>query len=142
SSNFAILHDGDAERTEKLSELLEWPEARRLLRVCYSGPRYDRNCGCCPKCLGTALAFRSLGREAECFWSPIGDTAIGTLLSSTGNAFRRRTQELALSEAEARGLSGTWLEDLRRAVHRNRGRRALDRFLAARALRRVRSEVP
>ncbi|MFN2568390.1 MAG: hypothetical protein ABR564_02170, partial [Candidatus Dormibacteria bacterium] len=46
SSNFAILHDGDAERTEKLSELLEWPEARRLLRVCYSGPRYDRNCGC------------------------------------------------------------------------------------------------
>ncbi len=62
SDRLRVMTDGeDAGRMDKAVLLSEWPEAMRRLRVCFLSERRDRNCGECPKCVLTALAFMASG---------------------------------------------------------------------------------
>jgi hypothetical protein len=60
SGSFQIIHDAAQYRRDtKLKKLEQWPQAFRNLRVCWSAPRKDENCGRCIKCILTALAALS-----------------------------------------------------------------------------------
>ncbi|MCG5512086.1 hypothetical protein [Ectothiorhodospira shaposhnikovii] len=53
-----MRHDGcDFDRTEKVYWLAKNTKASEYLRVCWEGPRPDRNCGECEKCIRTMLNF-------------------------------------------------------------------------------------
>jgi hypothetical protein len=58
-------------RFEKLSMLVEWPEALRILKACYwrEIPAESLNCGRCEKCIRTMLGLLALGglRDATSF---------------------------------------------------------------------------
>ncbi|MBX9951231.1 MAG: hypothetical protein K2Y39_18835 [Candidatus Obscuribacterales bacterium] len=59
SHRIAILHDGaETGRGAKMAALRGWPEAYDDLRICWSAPNKDENCGTCGKCALTLLGFR------------------------------------------------------------------------------------
>ena len=81
SRRFAIVHDGAASsRLEKVRALSEWPAAKEL-RFCFRRTPADANCGQCLKCILTALEFKCVGVEPECFDAPISDAQIVETLS-------------------------------------------------------------
>ncbi len=58
SNALDIRYDGAGwMRPEKSAAVANWPDAMRLMRVCWEGPELDRNCGHCSKCVSTALGF-------------------------------------------------------------------------------------
>jgi hypothetical protein len=59
------LHGLEATRWDKLSFLLNHPEALRSLKVCFD-ENTDGNCGRCPKCLGTMIMLSCLGVLSAC----------------------------------------------------------------------------
>ncbi len=68
SDQLQIIHTGaDASRTAKLESLIESPEVRSTLRVCFGDPQFDpetggvRNCGQCEKCVRTIVSLDILG---------------------------------------------------------------------------------
>jgi hypothetical protein len=142
SQTFQIIHDGDAHRMGKVAGVAVWPEARRFLRVCWAGPRNDRNCGRCRKCLGTAMAFRALGLEPECFEQQIGDDdLVAGATWPEREAFTRLSQFFTLEAADARGIEGDWVRALRETVGGDKERRLLDRAESWRAARQAASIV-
>jgi hypothetical protein len=60
SKSFTVSHDGSGTiRGEKLAALAKWREGFDNLRVCFSAPERDKNCGICPKCVMTLILCRS-----------------------------------------------------------------------------------
>jgi len=60
SKTFPISHDGSGTfRGDKLAAVAQWPEAFQNLRVCWSAPERDKNCGICPKCVMTLILCHS-----------------------------------------------------------------------------------
>ncbi len=67
SRNYAIFHDGAIwNRGSKLYHLREWQTAYERIRVCYSNPKKDQNCGHCGKCLVTLLLVNMLQLPVPC----------------------------------------------------------------------------
>lgn len=126
SESFAIRHHGaGATRTEKLQELASWPEAMDSLRVCWSGPRNDRNCGTCRKCVTLALMCRSLGIEPRFFDGPISERTIMTMVRrAPGDDFSAEYRRLTLEAATRRGIDEPWVRSIRWTLRRHRLRRA------------------
>jgi hypothetical protein len=135
--HFTIVHDGGGvSRLEKIQALSTWPEALAELRVCWQGPRSDRNCGRCEKCVRTILEFRVLGLGLpSCFDRDGQDVDILRLL-------RLRPAQLTylahvLAEARRRRLRGSWVHALQVTLALNRARLRL----ADAGLRRLRSST-
>ena len=126
SESFPIRHHGaGATRTEKLQALASWPEAMDSLRVCWSGPRNDRNCGTCRKCVTLALMCRSLGIEPRFFDGPISDRAIMTMVRrAPADDFSAEYRRLTLEAATRRGIDEPWVRSIRWTLRRHRLRRA------------------
>jgi hypothetical protein len=122
SESFAIRHHGaGATRTEKLQALASWPEAMDSLRVCWSGPRNDRNCGTCRKCVTLALMCRSLGIEPRFFDGPISERAIMTMVRrAPGDDFSAEYRRLTLEAATRRGIDEPWVRSIRWTLRRHR----------------------
>lgn len=67
SRNFSIFHDGAIwNRGSKLYHLREWQTAYERIRVCYSNPKKDQNCGRCGKCLVTLMLISMLQLPTPC----------------------------------------------------------------------------
>jgi len=124
SDSFRILHDGAAYiRREKIREISKWPEALKLLRVCYEGVEHDRNCGKCEKCIRTILSFRVMGLKLpECFEQDVRDDQILALTKLRG-AILYYLEEI-LYQAKISSISESWVNALDKCVKKNR--RALD----------------
>lgn len=126
SESFEIRHDGaGATRTEKLQALASWPEAMDSLRVCWSGPRNDRNCGTCRKCVTLALMCRSLGIEPRFFDEPISERAVMTTVrAAPADEHIAEYRRLTLEAATRRGIDERWVRSIRWTLRRHRLRRA------------------
>src|SRR5262249_46206734 len=62
TGGFQVVHDAAAfGRAAKLRSVADWPEAYNNLRVCWSAPRKDENCGRCGKCVMTVLSSLYFG---------------------------------------------------------------------------------
>ena len=62
SQRLQIVHEGlRFSRQQKITELLQWPEAIDNLRVCAFDGRDDYNCGTCEKCVRTRLGLLGAG---------------------------------------------------------------------------------
>lgn len=62
SAAVPLWHDGSAfTRVDKILAIAPHAAVRRTLRVCWEGPRLDRNCGHCFKCVVTQAALRLAG---------------------------------------------------------------------------------
>lgn len=67
SRNFSIYHDGAIlNRGYKMYHLREWRIAYERIRVCYSNPKKDQNCGLCGKCLVTLTLISMLKLPTPC----------------------------------------------------------------------------
>jgi hypothetical protein len=126
SATFEIVHDGDVLKVPKISELVAWPEARRLVRVCWAAA--DHNCGRCRKCMGTAIYFRAFGVEPECFDGPMGDDELLELLhvNREKSVAGRMWHPHALRELDRRGIDAPWVRELRRQVREDEPKRLLE----------------
>ena len=72
SSLVSYLHDGaHANKLDKVDVVSSHSAVCEQLRVCWSGPRHDSNCGHCFKCVATQACFWLAGVEAPpAFGSP------------------------------------------------------------------------
>ncbi len=62
SQRLQVVHEGlRFSRQQKITELLEWPDAINNLRVCAFDGRDDYNCGTCEKCVRTRLGLLGAG---------------------------------------------------------------------------------
>jgi hypothetical protein len=137
SGTFDVVHDGDVDKMDKFAELVAWPEAVRLVRVCWVGS--DRNCGRCRKCMGTAIYFRAFGSGAECFEPPIGDDELLELLhvNREKGVAGRKWHPIALLELDRRGIDAPWVQELRRQVRDDEPLRLREAFEAWSAARQA-----
>jgi hypothetical protein len=111
SESFQVVHDGAAlDKLGKISQIREWPEALKYLRVCLDG-HYARNCCRCVKCMKIILLFRLLGLGLpECFEQDISD----------GEILRLRFQSLGdinslkhvVQQARSASISASWVSAL------------------------------
>jgi hypothetical protein len=127
SGTVEIVHDGAAyERFDKVAALLEWPEALEHLRVCLQDPHRDRNCGTCPKCMITQLAFRVLDVVPGCFESFPTDAEFAAWAGSLPSLplYEQEAQTI-LDRAAARGIHAPWVRPLARRVQMIRTKRAI-----------------
>ena len=63
TSRTEIIHDSaELTRTQKIKRIIETPPFSDSLQVCWRYP--SSNCGCCPKCVRTALAFHMYGESS------------------------------------------------------------------------------
>jgi hypothetical protein len=127
SGTVEIVHDGAAyERFDKVAALLEWPEALEHLRVCLQDPHRDRNCGTCPKCMITQLAFRVLDVVPGCFEPFPSDAEFAAWAGSLPSLplYEQEAQTI-LDRATARGVRAPWIRPLARRVQVIRTKRAI-----------------
>lgn len=112
---FDIVHYGShASRMQKLSVVGRWEAAARRLRVCWQGPRLDRNCGYCSKCVLTHLGMWAHGLDAPCFDVPLSADLVGKALGDGPLALLDWMDvHCILTEALGRGLDAPWVSVLR-----------------------------
>jgi hypothetical protein len=123
SDRLRVITDGEdvLGRLDKAPLLSEWPAAMRGLRVCSLSARRDRNCGACPKCILSALAFLANGLPLP-----------STLRRPTRGRLRRlplraawevRVIQNVLERARSAGVAGQpWCAALRDGIRWNEGR--------------------
>lgn len=139
SDSFRIVPDGAAfERADKIRVLAGWSEFLHEARVCWQGPRRDRNCCVCEKCVRNILTFRALGLGLPpCFERDVEDEQIRRLRPGEEKRAAIRYGGLA-ALANASGSAGPWAEVLENrlaSVRRERRSRIL------RLVRRLKSAV-
>ena len=124
SDRFTIRYDGATQtRPGKAAAVAAWPEAMEHMRVCWSGPQLDRNCGACRKCVGTAICFAAAGVPLPPALSiPDLAAAIRAMAASPMNAYGSRRVEGALALARARGIDAPWMEAAAEWVARSKPR--------------------
>jgi hypothetical protein len=122
SREFTIVHDGaNSSRLDKVRALGDWPGALKDLRFCWQNKPPDANCGHCLKCILTALEFKCIGIEPECFITPITDSTIVEGLSRYisdphGDICFREVLDTALVQR----MAEPWLPALHDAIQRLR----------------------
>ncbi len=141
SGQFQIENDGSGfTRVEKVALVAGYPAGCRNLRVCWEGPRKDRNCCRCEKCIRTILDFRvASGTLPPCFET---DATLDQV-----RALRPRNEVQAyflrqiVDHAREAGRSGEeWvrvLEQRLRALRSRRLRKAVSRACRAETRRLV-----
>jgi hypothetical protein len=67
SDSTAIVHDGcDAGRLEKIRFIAKFPIVLETLRVCFTNPQNQYNCGRCEKCVRTMIGLHIAGALQNC----------------------------------------------------------------------------
>lgn len=144
SDAFAVVHDGcGAHRVAKVAALAAWPDLVAALRFCWAGPRLDRNCGRCLKCVTMAMILRVLDLPTTCFDEVPSDDAIGAVLrSSTPHGFTHTYNQPILDLAVERDLPDPWVPILRNRLRRARLSPAIDTLVepVRRRVQSVRSQ--
>lgn len=149
SEFFRIVPDGAGfERSEKIRLLGGWKEFRRDVRVCWEGPKKDRNCCVCEKCIRNILTFRALGLDLpSAFERDVDEKLLRSL--SPGPEVRATIRYGSLAKiAEESGAAGPWVKTLEKrlaAVRRARTSRVVRmanraRYYAGRAVARLKGE--
>lgn len=115
-----VRHDGAGfSRTEKIAELVRYPEILPNLRVCYQARGGVKNCGKCEKCIRTYFSFCAAGHaDPNCFaTNPTSWQRRLVIVRS-----RRQLAELENIEQFARRnrVRGAWLGELQFAIRLNR----------------------
>jgi len=143
SDAFAIVHDGcGAHRVTKVAALAAWPDLLAALRFCWMGPRFDRNCGQCLKCVTMAMILRVLDLPTTCFDEAPGDEVICSVLRQSGtHGFTATYNQPILDLAVERDLQGPWVPVLRNRLRRARLGPAVDTLVDP-VRRRVASARP
>ena len=118
SSGFEIAHDGAYySRFEKLTFLVQWPEAMDSLRVCLVHPRHDRNCGVCDKCMLTLAELRVIGVEPACFErSPTADELVAWARRLPRRGIFLSEAAVIVREAAERDVVEPWVRALARRI--------------------------
>jgi hypothetical protein len=119
SESFQVVHDGAAlDKLGKISQIREWPEALKYLRVCYVG-HYVGNCCRCFKCAKIILIFRMLGLGLpECFEQDISDGEI--LRLRFPNRDDIHSGEKFVEQVKAASIRASWLRALEFSILINR----------------------
>jgi hypothetical protein len=108
-----IVHEGAGySRTEKVEFIAKHAAIARCLKVCWEGPKPDRNCGSCEKCVRTRLNFMAVGMpEPGCFDTRFDIPMVDSLTPRNEGQFIELASILAY--AESRSLHREWLSRLR-----------------------------
>jgi hypothetical protein len=122
SAGFSIVNDGGAySRSEKARAIATWDEAMRGLRVCWQGPRKDRNCGKCSTCVWTALCFAVEGvPQPESLPVPSLVPAVEGLAHERLSPGALEILRKFVADARAREVDYPWVDALDRVVRRQR----------------------
>jgi hypothetical protein len=122
-----IVHDGAGfSRTEKVAYIANNRTASKVLKVCWEGKEYDKNCGDCEKCIRTQANFLAVGvTQPPCFDAPLNLRQIKTISLTSDLACAEL--ESIIAYAQAKGITGKWLQSLQARVraYRSPGRRQL-----------------
>lgn len=121
SERMSIFHDGaETGRGAKMAALLAWPEAYEDLRICWSAPNKDENCGTCGKCALTLLGFRFKKLPLpKSFPKGLSEAMIESLeLDESHLSAAETLLRFALREPE----QAPWVAALRKCVGHNRKR--------------------
>jgi hypothetical protein len=120
TSAFKVVPDGAAyQRIDKVRAMSGWEELRNDLRVCWQGPRKDRNCCACEKCIRTILTFRVLDLGLPpCFEKDVSDKQIMALRSLREPVMNCEYQPV-LELAQQKGLHEPWVKALDRRLWLN-----------------------
>jgi hypothetical protein len=106
SGALEVRHEGATRaRLQKLAAVLDWPEARAALRVCWQdvGDDGPMNCGRCRKCVRTRLAVEALGRLGDAPTLPAEPLGLGDLDACAVDALTVPFYEALLGPLRARG---------------------------------------
>ncbi|HEY9869522.1 MAG TPA: hypothetical protein V6D08_10190, partial [Candidatus Obscuribacterales bacterium] len=127
SGSFQIVHDGAGyTRSQKLDTVAAWREGFRNLRVCWSAPRQDENCGRCGKCVLTLVALMIGGLpQPESFAGASPTEALRQLRNL--DAEHTEMFEYARDRARRGGLDRRLMWELERCAWYNRTRLRLER---------------
>ena len=130
SGRFEIIGDGGGfTRFNKVALISEWEEGCRHLRVCWEGPKKDRNCCICEKCIRTILNFRVVkGSLPECFKRDVTPAQIKSIRIHNDTIAFHLQNILNLARS-----SGTASEDWVRALEKR-----LFRYRSSKMLRSLR----
>jgi predicted O-methyltransferase YrrM len=142
TGSFQIIHDGAGfTRTEKVRDIACWPEAMKLLRVCWQGQQLDRNCGSCEKCVRTILNFRVNGLALpECFEHDVTDKQILTLRKLNPTQLGELRQ--ILSAARKAAMTASWVSALEQCIKQNERRESFAQRLVKEATGKVKRAMP
>jgi hypothetical protein len=157
-----IVHDGAGfSRTEKVAYIATNRTASNVLKVCWEGKEFHKNCGVCEKCIRTQANFLAVGvTRPPCFDAPLNLRQLKTLSLSSDLACAEL--ESIIVYAQAKGITGEWLQLLQARVRafkspaRRRLKTAIRRIrtvsemvargevkdLTARIFRKLRSSMP
>ncbi len=135
-STMRIVHDGAGfSRTEKVAYIASNQTASKVLKVCWEGKEFHKNCGVCEKCIRTQANFLAVGvTRPLCFDAPLNLRQIKTI--SLSNDIACAELESIIAYAQAKDITGEWLQLLQARVRafRSPARRRLKT-----AIRRMRT---
>lgn len=121
SHRMTLFHDGaETGRGGKMAALFDWPEAYDDLRICWSAPNKDENCGTCGKCALTLLGFKFKKLPLpKSFPSGLSESAIERLEFDESHLIAAETLlRFALKDPE----QAPWVMSLKKCVEANRKR--------------------
>ena len=121
SSLVAYLHDGaHANKLDKVDVVSSHSAVCEQLRVCWSGPRHDSNCGHCFKCVATQACFWLAGVEAPAaFGSPASLDELATApLTNKQNRYLFLYMLTAARERSRPDIANALAHALRRPTNR------------------------
>lgn len=121
SHRMSFFHDGaETGRGGKMVALRDWPEAYDDLRICWSAPNKDENCGTCGKCALSLLGFRYKNLPLpKSFPSGLSESMIESLVFDESHLGAAETLlKFALRESE----QAPWVAALKKCVKTNQER--------------------
>ena len=116
SGKMRIVHDGAGfSRTEKVAYIASNRTACKVLKVCWEGKEFHKNCGVCEKCVRTQANFMAVGvTRPPCFDAPLDLRQIETIALTSD--LECAELESIIAYAQAKGVTGEWLHLLKTRV--------------------------
>jgi len=129
SDSFEIVDDAlGCKRDKKISELSKWPDGYENLRVCFSAPEGDENCGRCAKCTTTWLYTQCLDLNSPASLpAPTCDTILA--MKDVSSFYIDRINKLSTMPGWNRTLSAPMRRAIKRCLMFNQRQRWLEHSL-------------
>ena len=118
-----LVHEGAANRVDKLAVVAEFEPALASLRACWQEDAVDHNCGRCEKCLRTMAGLRLLGVLDRAPTFP-GELPLGRLRRQALSPGKLAYAHETLDAAERYGPDPELERALRSLIRRGPGRHA------------------
>lgn len=116
SEKMSVVHDGaETGRGSKMVAIRQWPEAYEDLRVCWSAPNKDENCGKCGKCALTLLGCKL--KKIPIPKSFNGDLPDHEIEQLVFDEVHLEVAETLLKFATREDASASWVVALRKCVN-------------------------